>query len=228
MRARILLAVALLAMSGAAERAHAQSPASIAPDIRISRVLNGKAETVTYRGQRAVHLVPNPDALDKDGGVLAFIDRPPFTDGTITVRLAGAPRAGAPPDSRGFVGIAFRCGAEGERLEMFYLRPVNGRAESQLQRNHSAQYVSEPEYPWQRLRQESPGVYESYVDLETGAWTDIRIEVSGTTARLFVHGATQPTLVVTDLKHGLGSGAVALWAHVQTEAYFTGLTVRDR
>ena|SRR5258708_28541659 len=40
-----------------------------------------------------------------------------------------------------------------------------GRADDQLRRNHSTQYISEPEWPWPRLRSEAPGVYESYVDL---------------------------------------------------------------
>ena len=56
---------------------------------------------------------------------------------------------------------------------MFLLRPTNGRAEDQPRRNHSTQYVSEPDFPWQRLRQENPGVYETYTDLQPGVWTKI-------------------------------------------------------
>jgi hypothetical protein len=52
--------------------------------------------------------------------------------------------------------------------------------------------------------------------------------VSGTRAELYVNGATQPTLVVLDLKHGSGSGAVALWAHRTTEAYFRNLVISPR
>jgi hypothetical protein len=40
-----------------------------------------------------------------------------------------------------------------------------------VQRGHSAQYESEPEFPWDRLRAEAPGKYESYVDLAPGEWT---------------------------------------------------------
>ena len=111
---------------------------------------------------------------------------------------------------------------------MFYLRPTNGRADDQLRRNHAVQYVSEPEYPWHRLRQESPGVYESYADLEAGAWTTMRIEVAGRTARLYVNGASQPCLIVNDLKRGDVSGRIALWADVQTDAYFGPISVTAR
>ncbi|MEO5799957.1 MAG: hypothetical protein ABIZ70_13255, partial [Gemmatimonadales bacterium] len=65
-------------------------------------------------------------------------------------------------------------------------------------------------------------------DLEPGAWTSVRIVVAGTTARLFVGGATQPTLIVNDLKHGGGPGRVALWAHIETDAYFGPVAITPR
>ena len=49
--------------------------------------------------------------------------------------------------------------------------------------------MSHPDHPWHRLRKESPGVYESYVDLVPGEWTRVKIVVTGATARLYVHGA---------------------------------------
>jgi hypothetical protein len=54
----------------------------------------------------------------------------------------------------------------------------------------------------------------------------VRIVVEGTTARLFVHGAAQPALVVTDLKLGDAAGAVALWIGPGTEGYFSGLAIK--
>jgi hypothetical protein len=110
--------------------------------------------------------------------------------------------------------------------DAFYLRPTNGRADDQVRRNHSAQYIAHPDWTWSRLRTESPSKYESYVDLVPGEWTKIRIEVEGARARLFVHGQSQPTLVVNDVKSGPeGRGAVALWLDVSTEAHFRNLTV---
>jgi hypothetical protein len=44
-------------------------------------------------------------------------------------------------------------------------------------------------------------------------------------ARLFVNSATQPTLIVNDLKHGVTSGAIGLWIGSGTEAYFRNLHV---
>lgn len=194
----------------------------------IAEIVNGSSELVSYRGRRAVRLLPAASSEGKDEAVLALLAVPEFRNGSIEVDVAGTPRPGAPADSRGFVGISFRTGPHAEWSEVFYLRPLNGRAEEQVRRNRSVQYVSEPEYPWHRLRRENPGVYESYADLEAGAWTRMRIEVSGTTARLYVNDAPQPSLVVTDLKGGDRAGQIALWAHVETDAYFGGLRVRAR
>ncbi|MEQ1894013.1 MAG: hypothetical protein ABL998_15840 [Planctomycetota bacterium] len=195
---------------------------------RLRTVLNGRAELVEHLGKKALTLVPAAETAGKDLDMLAILDAPAFRDGTLELELSGAPRPDAPADSRGFVGLAFRTGERGEWSEVVYLRPTNARCDDQLRRNRSVQYVSHPEYPWQRLRQESPGKYESYVDLEPGQWTTLKLVVAGTSARLFVGGAAQPCLVVTDLKRGAVEGRIALWAHVDTEAYFGTLTVMPR
>lgn len=181
-----------------------------------------QASAVEHRGRRAIRLVGSTGAQGETIAVLKGVE---FGDGTIEVDLAGQPTPGAGEGARGFVGIAFRVQPD-SRLECLYLRPTNGRADDQLRRNHSTQYVSHPEFPWFRLRKETPGLYESYVDLEPGAWTKVRIVVAGSKARLFVHGAEQPALIVNDLKLGPVRGGIALWIDAGTEAHFASLTVR--
>jgi hypothetical protein len=190
-------------------------------------VVNGTAEIVTYRGRRAAHLKA---ATGRDGpadNIIAILADSDFTNGTIEADVAGAPLTdgGAQTGARGFIGIAFRVQPAARRYENLYLRPTNGRADDQLRRNHSVQYTSEPDFSFQRLRDESPGQYESYVDLEPGVWTHMRIVVSGRHAALYVNGATQPCLIVNDLKLGDTHGAVALWAHASTNAYFARVAI---
>jgi len=197
--------------------------------LRGIEVVDGKGEIADYRGRRALHLLP-PEHPSDDASMLGVVTGSDFHDGTIELEVAGTPRAGAPEDSRGFIGLVFRAQDHGARdraarEEIVYLRPTNGRAADQLRRNHSAQYESSPDFPWHRLRKESPGVYESYVDLDAGAWTKMKIVVSGTKARLYVNGAEQPCLIVNDLKLGDTHGMVALWAHSTTDAYFSNLRI---
>lgn len=189
--------------------------------------MNVKAEQVTYRGQDGIRLVKDiKEDAGKNPKLLAIISDTDFQNGTIEVELAGHPAPGAPKNARGFVGIAFRVQTESDYgYECFYLRPLNGRAEKQLMRNHSVQYMSDPDYHWKRLREETPGVYESYVDLATGEWTKVKITVSGEEARLYVHGAEQPSLIVKDLKRDESRGKIALWTAHTTVAHFRNLVV---
>lgn len=181
-----------------------------------------KAEKVQYRGRTALKLT---EAAQSNNDALAVIKDLTMRDGAIEVELAGAPAATAGGGSRGFVGIAFHVAPDAKKFEYLYLRPTNGRADDQVRRNHSVQYASHPDHGWQRLRKEEPEKYESYVDLEPGVWTKVRIVVSGTKALLYVHGAAQPTLVVNDLKLGAGDGGVGLWIGPGTEAHFSNLSI---
>jgi 3-keto-disaccharide hydrolase len=180
------------------------------------------SKAVTYEGHKALRLDMEKNYAGEGQALLTGSE---FTDGTIEVDLAGLPAAGSDAGARGFVGIAFRASPHAAAFDCFYLRPTNGRADDQLRRNHSTQYTSMPDFPWERLRTQTPGVYESYVDLVTGAWTHVKLEVSGVRARLFVNGAAQPALIVNDLKRGATSGQIGLWIGVGTEAYFRDLRV---
>ena len=193
------------------------------------RPVNVKAELANYRGKPSIRLIDEPGPASNQAGpgnAMAVLSDSDFEDGTIEAELAGAPRSGASGGARGFVGIAFRIQPDGSHFECFYIRPTNGRADDQLRRNHSTQYISNPDFPWERLRSENPGVYESYTDLEPGVWTKIKIVVSGTHAMLYVNGASQPCLIVNDLKLGKTHGKVALWIGVDTDAHFSSITLK--
>jgi len=184
--------------------------------------------------ERERSMTPEERARVRNGlpflvGQLALVQGVEFSNGTIEVELAGAPEPAAGESARGFVGVAFRLQQDLQTYDAFYLRPTNGRAEDQERRNHSVQYISHPEWPWFRLRKETPSKYESYVDLVPGQWTKIRIEVDRERARLYVHGNEQPTLIVNDVKSGAdASGGVALWLEPGTVAHFRSLTVKPR
>ena len=198
-------------------------PDSIRPDgLELHYVT---AEFVQYRGKSALRIVDAAPGHGDDVSRIAIVKNTSLLDGTIEINLSGDTVPGASQDSRGFVGIGFRVMGGVSGYECFYLRPKNGRSEDQLRRNHSAQYISVPGFPWYKLRDESPGKYESYVDLVPGAWTKVKIQIEGRSARLYVNGSDQPTLIVNDLKQPVEKGSVALWVGSGTVAYFADLNL---
>jgi hypothetical protein len=191
------------------------------------KLVNVKVDPVTFKGRKALRVSDAAPAGTGDEARLAVLTKREFQDGVIELDLAGEPGPGASEGARGFVGIAFRVAQDQSRFECIYLRPTNGRAEDQVRRNHSVQYISMPGYPWQLLRQDFPEKYETYVDLVPGEWTRIKVEVRGEKARLYVRGVEQPTLIVNDLKQGQSKGAIALWIGTGTVAHFANLRISN-
>jgi hypothetical protein len=231
----VLTVAVMLSISGPAS---AQVKPYPLESIEALALHNVSAEPVTLQGKKGVRLTFSEDTRRRLEAMtpearnqgrleqLARIKDLEFSNGIIEAELAGAPAPGAPEGARGFVGIAFRLRPDNATYDAFYLRPTNGRAEDQERRNHSAQYISHPEWPWDRLRKQTPSKYESYVDLVPGQWTKVKIEVRGAQARLYVHDSQQPTLIVNDVKTGAqGTGEIALWLDAGTVAHFRNLMV---
>lgn len=220
------------AASGQARRIALDSTAGL-------RLHNASVEAVTFKDKRGVRVAVAPEFARRpeyltgqiQPETFAWIEGLDFSDGVIEAEVAGSPVAMAFSGARGFVGIAFRLQTDRDpdgpqTYDAFYLRPTNGRAEDQERRNHSVQYISHPDWTWSRLRSETPSRYEAYVDLVPDTWTKIRIEVRGTQARLYVGDASQPVLIVNDVKSGSSAkGAVALWIGPGTVAHFRNLVV---
>ncbi len=197
--------------------------AAQSPDRLVGK--NVSIAQTNYKGRSAIQVIATPGAADATS--FAIVKDALFRDGTIEVDLAGQPAEGAFGDARGFIGIGFRFQGDGS-YEYIYLRPTNGRADDQIRRNHSTQYCAYPDFRFGRMRQEAPEKYESYVDLQPGVWTKYKIEVEGRKARLYVHGAEQPCLIVNDLKLEPRKGGVALWVGPGTEGYFSNLKIADK
>lgn len=187
--------------------------------------VNVTMNEATYKGKKALRLTEMVDGKES----IAIVNGVQFTDGIIECELAGSTVPNASPTARGFIGIAFRVRMEDSiRYDCFYLRPKNGRDQDQVRRNHSTQYIAHPFYTWNYLRTQYPKKYESYVDLEDGVWTKIKIVVKGDRAELFVQHASQPVLIVTGMLNTVSSGGIALWIGQGTDGYFRNLTVTPK
>ena len=190
-------------------------------------VLNVKAEAVEYKGRKAVRITKEKDTAKGDFDGFALLKGADFQDGTIEADIAL--KITTPPGVRmpGFVGIAFRARPDASRYELFYLRPGNSHADDQAMRNHAVQYTSEPDFGWEKLRRAWPAIYESHEELQTETWMKVKIDVKGRSARLYINGAEQPSLIVDGLKGEDLRGGVALWGYQGEEAYFSNLRITN-
>lgn len=186
------------------------------------------AKAERFDGRSCIHVTVSPDHKESEEGgcdncTFLLADRTPFKNGVIEISVAGKPSEGAPAWARGFVGVVFRVSENMSEYEGFYLRPMNA-LEQGPRRNHTFQYFSYPDYPWNRLRKEFPGKYEGYADIKPGEWTDLRIEVNGSAARFFVND--EQVLSVDGMFHGADTaGGVGLFTEPATDAYFSNLKI---
>ena len=176
-------------------------------------VVNGESRATRDGDKRVLMLAPIGGNRKGSNVALALVDGG-FDGGTIDVDLKGGGDAQA-----SFLGVAFAV-ADAQHYEAIYFRPFNFRAGDAAHRAHAVQYVAWPEQTWERLRRESPGVYEAALEPapDPARWFHARIEVDAAKVRVFVDGAPRPCLVVDRLGERR-RGGVGLWVDSQPGAF---------
>jgi sugar lactone lactonase YvrE len=136
-----------------------------------------------------------------------------FENGVIEVDIA------TPGRTRAYPGIVFRM-QDHTNFEWVYLRP-----------HRSPYYTDAIQYTpminglagWQLYSGEG---YTAGADLPTDAWMHLKLEVSGTQARVYVNDAAEPALVITDLKHGVSRGGIGVLDSSGEAACFSNFSYR--
>lgn len=179
---------------------------------------NGAAFTVTKNGDRVVGS-SRPRVGSGDRG--AYLRGVSFDTGTIEIELKGAKE----PQSS-FLGVAFG-GVDGKTYESVYFRPFNFGHADPVRRSHAVQYMAHPEWPWDKLRSQRPGQYESTAVPEPKPEDRFRakIEITSDRVRVYVNGAEKPAMDVERLADG-GPGKVGLWFNGIAEFSRLALTPR--
>jgi len=175
--------------------------------------------------QEVLNVLKNPEITQFDEPTYAILKDFDFENGIIEVKVYSQLLSTAPEFARGFIGIAFHINQDNSEFEGIYIRPTNSKVKDQIRRNRSTQYFSYPDHKFDILRQTDPIKYESYVDIDAKEWIDFKVVVKEEYAELFINNASQPCLIVTDLKHGKRKGSIALWTEVGTDAYFKDLVI---
>lgn len=203
-------------------------PLDVLPEgARLSKVM---AEPARCRGKNALRVELTPESVaakdHNDSNTLVIIPFE-FGDGVIEVDLLGKLLPTAPPEARGFVGLAFRVSSDASKFEAIYLRPTNGRTEDPVRRERAVQYFAYPEWKFDRLRRETPGRYEAGANIGPDEWLHLRLLVRGAQATAYLGaGDDAPLLTVAELKLGPSArGSLALFVDIGTEGYFANLKV---
>jgi len=157
-----------------------------------------------------------------NGEVLEFLGRPSFhlarglvyarnvefENGTIDVDMAA-------DDATRFVGVAFRVKSDDE-YEAIFFRPGNSGTTQAVQYTPGFKGAN----VWQIYT--GPG-YTAAAEIPRNQWIHLRIVVTGLVAKLYLNQATEPALVVPDLKLGPAKGSIGFWGHMGG-GYFSNLS----
>jgi len=137
---------------------------------------------------------------------IAWLTGVTFSTGSIDIDLRGRDVF-----QQSFLGIAFH-GIDTITYDAVYFRPFNFHSADTLRRKHCVQYISQPDYPWDRLRKEHPLVYESFVtpSLAATAWFHAHIVVGDDEIRVYVNQSEIPSLTVKKL-NSRTDGLIGLW-----------------
>lgn len=129
-----------------------------------------------------------------------------FSIGSIDVDLRGKDVF-----QQSFLGIAFH-GVNDITYDAIYFRPFNFQSPDTLRKKHTVQYISEPDYPWDRLRKEHHLVYESAVTPVPIAadWFHAHIVVEKDELVVYVNHSKVPSLKVKKLNNR-NDGMIGLW-----------------
>jgi hypothetical protein len=172
---------------------------------------------LSYASDGVVHL----NAGAGDG--VAWLNGAQVADERVSLDVKGADLQG-----RSFVGIAFR-GTDDQHYDVVYLRPFNFNAAEKERRAHSLQYVSLPDFDWERLRKEFPGKYEAEVlpSPNPDAWVHLELDLKGEELSVFVNGAKLPTLQIKLLSKQ-PKGAIGLWVGNNSDGDFRRVEIKSR
>jgi hypothetical protein len=175
------------------------------------------AQFVEEAGRKFVRVGP---AL---GEGVVWLEGSDLRNGTIEVEMRGSNVQG-----QSFVGLAFR-GIDDMTYDAVYFRPFNFKAEDSERVLRAVQYHSNPNFPWAKLRTDSPNMYEKPVSPapDPDSWFRAKIVIEERAVNAYVNDSKSPTLSVTALSEPR-AGMVGLWLGNASPGDFANLTLTPR
>ncbi len=157
---------------------------------------------------------------EKPGQGIAWLENSQFTTGEIEFDIRGKDVL-----QQSFIGVAF-WGLNDETYDAVYFRPFNFKNPDTTRRVNAVQYVSHPDFTWQKLRAEKPGQYEKPVNPvpDPNGWFHVRVSIAKPVIKVFVNDATEPCLTV-DCLGNRESGMIGLWVGNGSGGDFANLVI---
>ena len=144
-----------------------------------------------------------------------------FSFGTIEVDIRGRNEF-----LKSFPGIAFYAVDTSRNYDVVYFRPFNFRSPDPVRRTWSVQYVSLPQYGYDRLRKENTGQFENEIlpNPKPEDWIHVRIVIAKDSIKVYANSMDKPSLSVRTLQNR-SKGLLGLWTDA-TVAEFANLVIK--
>jgi hypothetical protein len=155
---------------------------------------------------------------ENDG--IAWLRHVIFSNGIIELDIRGKDEF-----QQSFVGIAFH-GIDNNTLDAIYFRPFNFQSTDSVQKLHTVQYISQPDFPWEVLREKFNGKYEKEIipSLNGNEWFHAKIVIKYPQVTVYVNGNLEPSLNVDKLNNRT-SGKIGLWVGNNSDGDFANLQI---
>jgi hypothetical protein len=149
------------------------------------------------------------------GNGVAWLEGTDFQSGTIEVDVRGTE----------FVGVAFNR-KDDNTYEAAYVRPFNFRAADPIRKQHAVQYITLPDFDYDRLRNDAPEEFENPVDasIDPADWVKLRVVVRGVRVQIHVGAVSEAALELRKLGQ-LHGGQVGLWVGNDSGGEFANLVI---
>jgi len=158
--------------------------------------------------------------LEKENDGLVWLNGFTFGNGTIELDIKGREVL-----QKSFVGVAFH-GADERTMDVVYFRPFNFQSTDPVRKIHAVQYVSAPDFGWERLRKEENGKYEKAIEPAPSGkeWFHAKIVIHFPHVNVYVNGNQQASLSVDKLNERK-TGKIGLWVGPSSDGDFANLTI---
>jgi pimeloyl-ACP methyl ester carboxylesterase len=193
---------------------------TITPDLQDTskwRLVNRTTQPINEENKKGIQLSETPN----DG--IMILQEFEFSEGIIELDIKGKNVL-----QQSFVGVAFH-GQDLNTYDAIYFRPFNFSNTDTARRRRAVQYISMPNYPWEKLRQDFPGKYENRVNPvpNPDGWFHVKIDISGNQIKVYVNNSERPSLEVEKLT-GTKKGGFALWVGNNSGGAFANLKITPK